>query len=124
MMNELILIKWNMYFNSTRQVGHTYTAMNGVLNNPKAKLVCLHEQQRNMFPKDKTFNINQSLKGFRNPVVFDNYTIQSLIEYSLFERVEKQKIKDAIEKCLKIDYGDGDDEYRFVEDLLKELNLE
>ena len=33
------------------------------------------------------------------------------------------ELLNAINICLKKEYGNGDDEYRFVEDLKKELNI-
>ena len=51
------LKKWDRYFESTRQIGHTYSAMNGVLNTKRAKLVCAFEIHRKLFPNNKTVSL-------------------------------------------------------------------
>ena len=56
----------------------------------------------------------------------EEFSDQYLFPQDLIEQhcKDNQKIKEAIEKCLKKEYGDGDDEYRFADDLKKEMRLE
>lgn len=94
------LKEWDLYFEGNRQVGHTTAVLEGVLNNKEAKIVCTHEQHRSMFPKEKTINFNSELRGLNYPVVFDNFTLHMLIKRSLYDRIDKKKVKDAIDKFI------------------------
>ncbi len=130
------LKEWDKYFMRNRQVGHTHSAMNGVLNNDKALLVCAFEKQREMFPKDKTIHFGSQIMGRNNPVVFDNFTIHNIIVKSLTERIEKEKVRKVIDSLkkpvvlnAKLDkkgfvIKGQDSEFIVVKELKKELGLE
>lgn len=91
------LRKWILFFNRTRRVGHTHAAMNGVKNDKNAVLVCIDEQHRSQFQhKEKTINFNAEKGPGNIPVVFDNYTIQTILQKSLNERIDKQRVSDAL----------------------------
>ena len=94
------LEKWIMYFDSTRQVGHTHAALHGVKNNPKSLLVCAHNTHKKLIGK-QGISIGDSIIGKSNPVVFDNYTVYTILVKSLKERIDKQKIRDAIDESLE-----------------------
>ena len=114
------LKKWILYFETTRQVGHTYTAMNGVKNNHKALLVCAHQLHAKQIG-NQGISINTSMIGKKNPVVFDNYTIYEILVKSLTERIDKQKVSDAINKLKYVVGGNSTTEVVNVGSLKKEL---
>lgn len=90
------LRKWDRYFCSTRQVGHTYAVLNGVLNTKEALVVATHKQHQQQFPKGKAIMFGDSLNGRKNPIVFDNFTVHHLIQESLYRRIDRQKVEEAI----------------------------
>ena len=92
---EKELKNWERYFQSNKQVGHTYSALTGVNNNKSARIVIVNSQQQELFPKQKSILFGADISGKNNPVVFDNYTILRLIQKSLYERIDKAKVVEA-----------------------------
>lgn len=68
-----------------RQVGHTETAIHGVIKNPLAILIVSHQQDaksiENQHPelrgRVKTWN-GDSFRGSRSPIVFDHFFVEKI----------------------------------------------
>jgi hypothetical protein len=85
------------YYFSIRGVGHTYTMLNGVVSNPKAKVVTVniaHAKALGLKGEQViTLDNLDRLRGNNCPLVFDNYTLMCLLGEALGEinRLEDEK---------------------------------
>jgi hypothetical protein len=85
------------YYFSTRGVGHTYTMLNGVVSNPKVKVVTANVAHAKTLGLKReqviTLDNLDRLRGNNCPLVFDNYTLMCLLNDTLCEinRLEKEK---------------------------------
>lgn len=98
------LLEWDYFFNKTRQIDHTYSILNGILNTEKAKIVTANQEQNKLFPKNKSICFYSNLKEIKIPVVFDNFTVHNIIKETLWERISKQKIENIIKKIMHQEY--------------------
>jgi hypothetical protein len=67
-----------------RAVGHTWTEVNGVKNNPKAVLIVAFEKQKDFIdlPKEQMIsisNLEEKLAERRCPVVIDHFALSILV---------------------------------------------
>jgi hypothetical protein len=85
------------YYFSTRGVGHTYTMLNGVVSNPKVKVVTANIAHAKTLGLKReqviTLDNLERLRGTNCPLVFDNYTLMCLLNDAIGEinRLEKNK---------------------------------
>ena len=113
----------------TVAVGHTYTEVNGVKNNPKSLLVVVNKKQDVGLPQKQIITIDEipdRLMGRRCPIVIDHFALKLLV-HSMRQEFEKDYIKVSeavriVDMCWeKYDYRDGVDS--FVSELKKSLKI-
>jgi len=90
---------WNNFM-SRRGVGHTHACLVGVKNAPRSLLVCNNLCDAGRHDRAMSWHETDRLLGQGFPVVFDNFTISHLISKSLTERIDKQRVMEAIEKLI------------------------
>jgi len=106
-----------MDYGFPRAVGHTWAEINGVKNNPKAKLIVADfNQGKNIgLPREQFITINEipnSLRGIRCPIVIDHYALQIMVDeikQALSSQIPKQG--ECPEDILKVLEGIMKDEY-------------
>jgi len=118
------------YFTSTRQAGHTHTILNGVINNTDPVIVVTHTLdygkalKKSLKREDIVVSLNNmdgSLRGRRNVLVFDNAAIQDLCAQSLQEINNLDKIIDHKNTLLR----EKDEDMRdLIDAMLKTVNEE
>lgn len=128
---------WNIVLSSNRQVGSTTAAVTGVKQHDGV-LVCAHLKHADMLKgRCKTFAGNPTkLLGVRKPLVFDHYTVHTIILRSLSERIDKQRHEELVKQAVAkerqrvreaIQTADentiGDDVHQFRTNLEEELDL-
>lgn len=82
------------YYLATRpRVGHTYTMLEGLKNNPKAKVITVTNHHGELLQQQAgqkiswvslaSFTEDGSLCGLQSPIVLDNYTLHQILNQSL-----------------------------------------
>jgi hypothetical protein len=91
---ETVLAQIIDYYDSTRGVGHTHSALNGALNTPCNMVVMSKQNSSSRLPllKNKliTLWMLDNLKGSKIPLVFDNSVLRELFQ-SVLLRIHELK---------------------------------
>jgi hypothetical protein len=105
------------YYMANRQAGHTYTLLNGAVNNDEPVIVIVgNANSRRLFDgvlkkKDRVITLEQisgtgALRGYSYPMVIDNHAMSNLCSESLheIENLEAQNtaLKKAMDEVLKV----------------------
>ena len=91
------LRNWLNYFYATRGIGHTRLAERAIQGSETGMLICANEHHSNQSIV-RTAHLGTIMNGKRVPVLFDNFAIIDILERSLNERIDKQKVREIIDK--------------------------
>ena len=94
------------YYKINRCVGHTTAAVKGVQNVDSYLITHNYESGTTLtdnFPRIKTLSINQlySLRGSNKPIVFDNATLQVLLEQCLNTIKDEEKLNIELDRKIQ-----------------------
>ena len=85
------------YYRKNRQVGHTLAMLNGAKSDKNILVVFASETQKSYIdlPKEQFINmchLNESLKGRKNPILVDHFTMQ-LMYWEMKKELDKKNNK-------------------------------
>jgi hypothetical protein len=91
------------YYDSTRGVGHTYATLKGVLNTKSNMVVLSKKVEYPPIVRDRLVTLwtLNSLKGTKQPLVFDNAVLRELFQSALLRISELKKVKETMKTPLR-----------------------
>jgi len=99
---ELTLIELAAYFNNNRQVGHTYTMLEGANNVDNCIIISHNNRYSDVLQSKNSCNVtlgsilHNSLRGHNQPLVFDNAALQMIFTDTL---IRFQDLYDRLYTC-------------------------
>ena len=110
---KYILENFCNYYNSNRQVGHSFIAINGIKSKNNSMFVVAFNQDKENFEIDKSRCVSVgefpiAMFGRISPIAFDNHALYAIFQESLdtIKMLEKENMKlqnklDTIKEVIK-----------------------